>query len=65
MLYLGGVTLGYFHLYPPGFQPKGKTDGDDAPAVSVVEAEGSSAAAEKPPAPHKKSSMTFHSQPAG
>ena len=22
MMYLGGVTLGYFNLYPPGFQPK-------------------------------------------
>jgi hypothetical protein len=21
-MYLGGVTLGYFNLYPPGFQPK-------------------------------------------
>jgi hypothetical protein len=22
MMYLGGVTLGYFNLYPVGFQPK-------------------------------------------
>ena len=22
MIYLGGVTLGYFNLYPVGFQPK-------------------------------------------
>ena len=22
MMYLGGVTLGYFNLYPLGFQPK-------------------------------------------
>lgn len=30
MLYLGGVTLGYFNLYPVGFQPKGRTDREDA-----------------------------------
>lgn len=35
MLYLGGVTLGYFHLYPPGFQPKERTDGDGAPAAAA------------------------------
>jgi len=29
MIYLGGVTLGYFHLYPVGFQPKERTDRED------------------------------------
>ncbi|WP_411034441.1 hypothetical protein [Shinella sp. BYT-45] len=28
MMYLGGVTLGYFNLYPIGFQPK--TEGAEA-----------------------------------
>lgn len=35
MIYLGGVTLGHFNLYPVGFQPKerekevdDRTDGD-------------------------------------
>ncbi|WP_313195644.1 hypothetical protein [Shinella zoogloeoides] len=31
MMYLGGVTLGYFNLYPVGFQPKTEDeDRDDA-----------------------------------
>lgn len=31
MMYLGGVTLGYFNLYPVGFQPKTEdTDRDEA-----------------------------------
>ena len=25
MMYLGGVTLGYFNLYPVGFQPKAES----------------------------------------
>lgn len=29
MMYLGGVTLGYFNLYPVGFQPKVETAGSD------------------------------------
>lgn len=29
MMYLGGVTLGYFNLYPVGFQPKADDAGRD------------------------------------
>ena len=34
MIYLGGVTLGYFNLYPVGFQPKDERQADTAGAVS-------------------------------
>lgn len=38
MIYLGGVTLGYFNLYPVGFQPKDEqAQRDDAVAASVTE----------------------------
>jgi hypothetical protein len=29
MIYLGGVTLGYFNLYPVGFQPKDEQSASD------------------------------------
>lgn len=36
MMYLGGVTLGYFNLYPVGFQPKTEeADRDDARGVAT------------------------------
>jgi hypothetical protein len=36
MMYLGGVTLGYFNLYPVGFQPKTETAGSDAKAAPAT-----------------------------
>jgi hypothetical protein len=36
MMYLGGVTLGYFNLYPVGFQPKTE---DSRSAGNASEAE--------------------------
>jgi len=39
MMYLGGVTLGYFNLYPPGFQPK--TEGARREPAPVAATEGS------------------------
>ncbi|MGD9480693.1 UNVERIFIED_ORG: hypothetical protein LHK14_08340 [Roseateles sp. XES5] len=37
MMYLGGVTLGYFNLYPVGFQPKTEDAGSDKDRGSVTE----------------------------
>lgn len=37
MIYLGGVTLGYFNLYPVGFQPKDAQSDDDTTAGRVTE----------------------------
>ncbi|MGQ3210043.1 MAG: hypothetical protein ACT6U0_00330 [Shinella sp.] len=38
MIYLGGVTLGYFNLYPVGFQPKDEqAQRDDRVAGTVTE----------------------------
>ncbi|MXN45071.1 hypothetical protein GR138_07720 [Shinella kummerowiae] len=38
MIYLGGVTLGYFNLYPVGFQPKDEqAQRDDAVVASVTQ----------------------------
>ena len=37
MMYLGGVTLGYFNLYPVGFQPKTEDAGSDEKAVPATE----------------------------
>ena len=37
MMYLGGVTLGYFNLYPVGFQPKTEDAGSDNNRGSVTE----------------------------
>ncbi len=33
MMYLGGVTLGHFNLYPPGFQPKSADAGSGEKAI--------------------------------
>ena len=37
MMYLGGVTLGYFNLYPVGFQPKAAGADSDAQATPAAE----------------------------
>lgn len=37
MMYLGGVTLGYFNLYPVGFQPKDEQVREDTAAGAVSE----------------------------
>jgi len=37
MIYLGGVTLGYFNLYPVGFQPKDEQPLRDDTADTVTE----------------------------
>lgn len=37
MMYLGGVTLGYFNLYPVGFQPKTEAAGNDEKAVPATQ----------------------------
>jgi hypothetical protein len=37
MIYLGGVTLGYFNLYPVGFQPKEEQSRNDDTAGSWTE----------------------------
>ena len=37
MMYLGGVTLGYFNLYPVGFQPKDEDTGTDERVGSATE----------------------------
>lgn len=37
MMYLGGVTLGYFNLYPVGFQPKDEQSAQADTAGSVTE----------------------------
>jgi hypothetical protein len=38
MIYLGGVTLGYFNLYPVGFQPKDEqAQRDDATTGAMTE----------------------------
>jgi hypothetical protein len=38
MIYLGGVTLGYFNLYPVGFQPKEEqTQRNDTTGGAVTE----------------------------
>jgi hypothetical protein len=36
MIYLGGVTLGYFNLYPVGFQPKDEQAHRDERVADVV-----------------------------
>ena len=33
MIYLGGVTLGYFNLYPVGFQPKDEQSREERTAA--------------------------------
>lgn len=37
MMYLGGVTLGYFNLYPVGFQPKTEDAQSDQTQGSATE----------------------------
>ena len=37
MIYLGGVTLGYFNLYPVGFQPKDEQSREERTAAAVTE----------------------------
>lgn len=36
MIYLGGVTLGYFNLYPVGFQPKEEQTRSEETAGAVT-----------------------------
>ena len=52
MIYLGGVTLGYFNLYPVGFQPKNEPLRKDAilPAPSAQSGRRRKADASRPPA---------------
>jgi hypothetical protein len=37
MMYLGGVTLGYFNLYPVGFQPKDEQPRNDETTGAAIE----------------------------
>jgi hypothetical protein len=37
MIYLGGVTLGYFNLYPVGFQPKDEQSREERTVAAVTE----------------------------
>ncbi|WP_421593167.1 hypothetical protein [Shinella sp. M27] len=37
MMYLGGVTLGYFNLYPVGFQPKDEQSAQAETAGNITE----------------------------
>ena len=37
MMYLGGVTLGYFNLYPVGFKPKAEDAGSGGETVPAAE----------------------------
>ena len=37
MIYLGGVTLGYFNLYPVGFQPKDEQSREERTVAAVAE----------------------------
>ena len=37
MMYLGGVTLGYFNLYPVGFQPKTEAADNNEKAVPATQ----------------------------
>lgn len=53
MMYLGGVTLGYFNLYPVGFQPKtedaGQDEGRGAATEERLPLEGSRLSASRRP----------------
>ena len=37
MIYLGGVTLGHFNLYPVGFKPKDEQPREDDTVIAVKE----------------------------
>lgn len=60
MMYLGGVTLGYFNLYPVGFQPK---TGDTRSAGNPSEAEAEAADGQQETLPLEGSRLSSARRP--